>query len=49
MPMLFQGVHQDTNPDFRNPFAHSSIKLTNDDSMSDSKEIQGRISSANPD
>lgn len=49
--MLFQSVCQDKdiNPDFRNPFAHSSIRLTNDNSVSNSKESQGRTSSVNPD
>lgn len=49
--MLFQSVCQDKNrtPDFLNPFTHLSIKLINDNSMSNSKESQGRISSVNPD
>lgn len=51
LPVLFQGVRQDEDidPDFRNPFAHISIKLTNDNSMSNQKARQGKTSSVNPD
>lgn len=49
--MLFQSVCQDKSrtPDFLNPFTHLSIKLINDNTMSNSKESQGKTSSVNPD